>query len=376
MSEKVFRILVLNPGSNSTKVAVYENEDKIKQFSIQHSPEVIASFSSAVYDQYEYRLECIEKGLKDEGIDIHDFDAFAGRGGFFATGVKSGTYKVNDLMVEGLKHPTSEHIANIGGILAKHFADQAGVNAYVTDPTCVDEMPEIARVSGFAGFERLPKWQPLSHKATARKISRLLGVKYSEINLITAHLGGGITVAAHEKGRVIDVNNGLDGDGPFSADRPGQVPIRELIRYCFDSGKTKEEVIKTFISKGGLYSYFNTVSTIEIEKMAADGNKRAALILDAMAYCIAKEIGSDATVLKGQVDAIALTGGIANSHYITSRIKERVRFIAPVFIYPGESEMEALALGALRDLTGEEKAYDFTGPDPDCLAEAKEKIWL
>jgi butyrate kinase len=220
-------------------------------------------------------------------------------------------------------------------------------------------MEPIAKVSGFEGIERLPKWQPLSHKATGRKLAHDLGKKYDEINIITAHLGGGITVAAHEKGRVIDVNNGLDGDGPFSADRPGQVPIRELIRYCFDKGLTKEEVTKLFISKGGLYSYFGTVDAKAISDTAEGGDKKADLILSAMAYTIAKEISSDAAVLKGKVDAIGLTGGIAYSKYVTSRICERVSFIAPVFIYPGESEMEALAQGALRDLTGEEKAMVF-----------------
>ena len=189
----------------------------------------------------------------------------------------------------------------------------------------------------------------------------MLGKDYSECNLIIGHLGGGITVGAHQRGRVIDVNNGLDGDGPFSVDRPGQLPIRELIRYCYDSGKTKEETIKTFISKGGLFSYFGTVNAVQIEKSALSGDPKAELIMDAMAYGIAKEIGSCATVLKGQVDAIGLTGGLANSKYVTSRIIERVNFIAPVYLFPGELEMEALALGALRILRGEETAILYEG---------------
>lgn len=359
--EKVYRILTLNPGSNSTKVAIFENEQKIDQFAIQHSPEIIAKFSSAVFDQYDYRLECIEKGLREKNIDLREFDAVAGRGGFFTTAAKSGTYLVTNEMVEALKHPTSEHIANIGGILAKHFGDSVGIPAYIIDPVCVDEMQDVARLSGFDGIERLPKWQPLSHKATARKLAKELGKDYASLNLITAHLGGGITIAAHRRGQVVDVNNGLDGDGPFSADRPGQVPIRELISYCFDKGLTKEEVVKTFISKGGLYSYFGTVDAQKIEEMADNGDEKANLVLSAMAYAIAKEIGSDAAVLEGEVDAIALTGGIAYSKFVTSRITKYVKFIAPLYIYPGESEMEALAMGALRNLRGEEQALIYKG---------------
>ena len=370
----VYRILVINPGSNSTKVAIFENAEKVRQFSIHHEPEIIGSFSSAVYDQYEYRLQCLRDKLQEERIDLKEFDAVAGRGGFFTVGAKSGTYRVNDIMVERLKTPTSEHVANLGGILAKELADEAGLPAYVTDPTCVDEMTAIAKVSGFEGIERLPKWQPLSHKATARKLAEMIGRDYKDCNLIIGHLGGGITVGAHRKGRVIDVNNGLDGDGPFSVDRPGQVPIRELIRFCFDSGLTKEEVTKTFISKGGIYSYFGTVDTLEIVKRAKAGDEKATLIMDALAYVIAKEIGSNAAVLKGEVDAIGLTGGLANSKYITSRIIDRVKFIAPVYLFPGESEMEALALGALRDLTGEETAMVFSGKTSKYTQEDLERV--
>ena len=358
---ETYRILVINPGSNSTKIATYENTEKKLQFSIHHDPGIIASFSSVVYDQYEYRLKCVRDSLRQQGIRIADFDAVAGRGGFFTTGAKSGTYEVSDAMVDHLRRPTSEHVANLGGILAKELADEIGVKAYVTDPVCVDEMSDIARISGFDGIERKPKWQPLSHKATGRKLAAAIGKPYEECNLIIGHLGGGITIGAHEKGRVIDVNNGLDGDGPFSVDRPGQVPIRDLIERCFAKGATKEEVTKTFIARGGLYSYFKTVDMIQVEQMARDGNERAALILDAMAYGIAKEIGSDAAVLKGKVDAIGLTGGLANSEYLTSRIRERVSFLAPVYLFPGESEMEALALGALRCLTGEQKPLVFEG---------------
>lgn len=360
-ADGIYRILVVNPGSNSTKIAIYENKEKVRQFSISHAPEIISSFSSAVYEQYEYRMKCILEKLEEEGVDLNTVDAVAGRGGFFTAAADSGTYRVNDTMVECLRNPVSEHVANLGGILAKELADRVGVNAYITDPVCVDEMSTLAKVTGFAGTVRQAKWQPLSHKATGRHLAEELGKPYSACNLIIGHLGGGITIGAHCRGRVIDVNNGLDGDGPFSVDRPGQIPIQDMIHYCFDMGLSREEVKKLFISKGGLYSYFGTVDTISIEKKAKAGDEKAALILEALAYGVAKEIGSCAAVLKGQVDAIGLTGGLANSRFITGKIEERVRFIAPVYVFPGEFEMEALALGALRDLSGEEEAMEFAG---------------
>lgn len=357
-SPRTYRILVINPGSNSTKISVFENGREVNSFAIEHSPEIIKTFSSAVYDQYDYRMQCITEGLAEHQVDLGTFDAIVGRGGFIPP-VPSGAYRVTDQMVEDLKHPWSEHVANLGGIIAKALADPQGIPAYIVDPVCVDEMESIARVSGFDGFERRPKWQPLSHKATARRLASDLGRPYNELRIITGHLGGGITVGAHVDGRVIDVNNGLDGDGPFSADRPGTLPLCDVVSYCFDHGFTKEQVVKTFISKGGLYSYFQTVDLRQIETQANGGDEKANLVLDAMAYQIAKEIGAMATVLEGRVDGIALTGGIAHSGFVVPRIVERVRFIAPVHVYPGSLEMEALALGALRDLTGEEPAKDY-----------------
>ena len=355
---KNYRILVINPGSNSTKLAVFENTEMIEQYDIPHTAETIASFSSAVYDQYEYRLECVRKSIADNGIDLSTFDAIAGRGGF-ARIKDSGTYRVNDQMVEDLANPTAEHVANLGGILAKELGDPFGLPAYITDPTCIDEMEDIARVTGFEGMERKLKWQPLSHKATGKRLARDLGVAYEDSNFIIGHLGGGITIGAHCHGRVIDVNNGLDGDGPFSVDRPGTMPIEDIVAHCFEGGRTKEDVVKEFISRGGIYSYFGTVDTSEVAQMALDGNEKAQLILSAWAYQIAKEIGALATVLKGEVDAIALTGGVAKSNYIIDMIRERVSWIAPFYVYPGSLEMEALAAGALGDLDGSSPAKEY-----------------
>ena len=355
---KAYRILVINPGSNSTKVAIFEGAQRIDQFDIPHPVEVISSFSSAVYDQFEYRLDCLKQALAERNIDLSTFDAIAGRGGF-ARIKDSGTYRVNDQMVDDLAHPTAEHVANLGGILAKTLGDPYGLPAYITDPTCIDEMEDIARVTGFEGMERGLKWQPLSHKATARQLAADLGVAYEDSNFIIGHLGGGITLGAHVHGRVVDVNNGLDGDGPFSVDRPGTMPIKETVAYCFDGGRTKEEVVKDFISRGGIYSYFGTVDTREVEAMAHAGDQKAVLVLSAWAYQIAKEIGALATVMKGKVDAIALTGGVAYSEYIIGMIRERVEWIAPLHVYPGSLEMEALALGAIRDLDGTSPAKEY-----------------
>lgn len=357
-SNKLFRILVINPGSNSTKMAIFENSDKVDQFEIPHPADVISSFSSTVYEQFDYRLKGIQDCLLQRGIDLGTFDAIAGRGGF-ARIKDSGTYRVDDQMVYDLAHPTAEHVANLGGILAKTLADPFGLPAYITDPTCIDEMADVARVTGFEGMERGLKWQPLSHKATAHRLAADLGVAYEDSNFIIGHLGGGITIGAHVHGHVIDVNNGLDGDGPFSVDRPGTMPIKDVVSYCFDTGKTKEEVVKDFISRGGIFSYFGTVDTTEVVEKAAAGDEKASLILEAWAYQIAKEIGSLATVMKGKVDAIALTGGVAHTESIIAMIRERVGWIAPLHVYPGSLEMEALAAGALRDLDGTCPAKEY-----------------
>lgn len=356
--DKTYRILVINPGSNSTKLAIFEDDMKTDQWDIPHSAEMIASFSSVVYDQYEYRLDCIRKSLEERGVDLSTFDAIAGRGGF-ARIKESGTYRVNDQMVEDLAHPTAEHVANLGGILAKTLGDPYGIPAYITDPTCIDEMADIARITGYEGMERKLKWQPLSHKATGKRLAQDMGLVYEESNFIIGHLGGGITIGAHCHGRVIDVNNGLDGDGPFSVDRPGTLPIQDLIAYCFQGNRSQEDCVKEFISRGGLYSYFGTVNASEVEDRAFSGDEKAILILEAWAYQIAKEIGALATVMKGDVDAIAITGGLARSQYISDMIRKRVEWIAPFQIYPGTLEMEALAGGALHDLDGTAPAKDY-----------------
>lgn len=355
---KEYKVLVINPGSNSTKMATFVGAQCVDQFDIPHPMEVISSFTSEVYEQFQYRLTCIREAIEQRGIDLSTYDAIAGRGGF-ARIKDSGTYRVNEQMCDDLAHPTAEHVANLGGILAKTLGDPFGLPAYITDPTCIDEMADVARVTGFEGMERGLKWQPLSHKATAHKLAEDLGVVYEDSNFIIGHLGGGITIGAHCHGRVIDVNNGLDGDGPFSVDRPGTMPIKEVVAYCFDGGRTKEQVVKDFISRGGIYSYFGTIDTREVQNKALAGDEKAQLILEAWAYQISKEIGALATVMKGKVDAIALTGGVAHSEYIMNMVRERVEWIAPLHIYPGSLEMQALALGAVHDLDGTSPAKDY-----------------
>lgn len=353
----IYHILTINPGSTSTKIALFENDKKTKQINITHPAELMKNFSSVVFEQFSFRLETILGELKQANIDLHQLHAVVGRGGFVKP-VPSGTYLVNKQMVKDLKKPWSEHAANLGGLIAKNIADRVGIPAFIVDPVCVDEMEDIARVSGLAGIERKAKWQPLNHKATARKLAKDLQVDYNDVNFIIGHMGGGITVGAHQKGKVIDVNNGLDGDGPFSPERTGTLPLGDLITLCFSGEYTQEQVKKLLIGKGGLVSYFQTNDVREIEKKAST-DKKAKLILGAMAYQIAKEIGVCAAVLKGKVEAIALTGGLAYSKVLTENIIESVNFIAPVHIYPGEHEMEALAEGALRVLNGSEKAKEY-----------------
>jgi butyrate kinase len=352
-----YNILTINPGSTSTKIALFENDQKIKQIQIAHPAEIIKKFSSVVVEQLPFRLEAILSNLEQEDIHLHQLHAVAGRGGFVRP-IPSGTYLVNDQMVKDLRNPWSEHASNLGGLIAKNIADRVGIPAFIVDPVCVDEMEDIARISGLAGVERKAKWQPLNHKAVARKLAENLQVDYNDANFIIAHMGGGITVGAHQKGKVIDVNNGLDGDGPFSPERTGTLPFGDLITLCFSGKYTQEEVTKLVIGNGGLVSYFQTSDVREIEEKACK-EKKAKLILQAMAYQIAKEIGACATVLKGKVDAIALTGGLAHSRMLTENIIERTGFIAPVHLYPGEYEMEALAQGAFRVLSGIEQGGEY-----------------
>lgn len=290
---------------------------------------------------------------------MSSLSGIVGRGGLLKP-IEGGTYDVNENMLKDLKIGVQgEHASNLGGIIAYEIGREVGIKAYIVDPVVVDELMDVARISGLKEIERRSIFHPLNHKAVARRHARKMKTKYEDMNLIVVHLGGGISVGAHEKGKVIDVSNALDGEGPFSPERAGSLPVGDLIKLCY-SGKYSYEEMKNMIKgKGGMVSYLNTNNGLEVSERIESGDEYAKLIYYAMAYQVAKEVGSCAVALKGKVDGILLTGGIAHDEMFTSWIEDRVNFISDVYIYPGEDELTALAEGGLRVLRGEEKAKEY-----------------
>ncbi len=355
---ETFRILAINPGSTSTKIAIYDNEKEVFETTIRHSNEEIEPFDK-IFDQYDFRKNVILSTLNDNGINLTKLSAVVGRGGLLKP-IKGGTYKVDDAMLEDLKVGVlGEHASNLGGIIANEIASQLNIPAFIVDPVVVDEMQEVARVSGMPEISRKSIFHALNQKAVARRYADEKNKKYEEVNVIVAHLGGGISVGAHEMGRVVDVNNALDGEGPFSPERSGGLPVGDLAKMCFSGEYSHADIKKLIKGKGGLVAYLNSNDGREVVQMIEKGDKKAELIFKAMAYQVSKEIGSCATVLKGKVDAVILTGGLAYGKMLTDWIEESVSFISDVVIYPGEDEMSALALGGLRVLRGEEDAQKY-----------------
>lgn len=351
-------ILVINPGSTSTKTAVFKGTVNFKQISLTHSQEELDEFEK-ITDEYEYRKNAILNWLKEEGISQGDIQAVIGRGGLLRP-MPSGTYKVTEAMIEDLRIGIQgEHASNLGGIIARAIADENGVEAYIADPVAVDEFEDIARISGLPEIERKSLVHALNIRAVSRRVAASMGKSLEEVNLITAHLGGGISIAPLKMGRIVDVNNSNDG-GPFTPERCGTLPVCELIKLAYSGRYSYKELKNKLTKKGGLLAYLGTKDAREVEKMILEGNEHAGLIYDAMAYQIAKDIGASATVLYGNVDKIILTGGLAYSKMLMNKIAERVKFIAPVEIVPGEDEMQALAEAAERVLTGQEipKMYE------------------
>lgn len=347
-----FKLLAINPGSTSTKIAVYENENELFVKNIKHSAEEIAKFPT-IASQFQYRKEIILSELKEAGYDVKSFNAIVGRGGLIKP-IESGIYEVNAAMIKDLQQPVmGEHASNLGGLIADNIIKEinTGAKAYIADPVVVDEMEPIARISGHPAFERVSIFHALNQKAIARTYALEVGKRYEDLNLIVAHLGGGVSVGAHQKGRVIDVNNALDGDGPFSPERSGSLPTGSLVELCF-SGKPKAEIKKMIKGAGGMVAYLGTNDAYQVELTAVKDPKWA-LIQEAMCYQIGKEIGSMAAALHGKVDAILVTGGIAYGKVVTDYITDMVKFIAPVKIYPGEDEMRALAMNGLMVLKGD-----------------------
>lgn len=348
-----YKILVINPGSTSTKVALFSNEQLLFEKKIGHSSQELSNFNKII-DQYRFRQDIILSFLKEKGINLSTLHAVVGRGGLLRP-IASGTYRINEKMLEDLRSGAmGEHASNLGGLLAYGIAGNLSIPSYIVDPVVTDEMKPVARISGMPEIPRISILHALNQKAIARKAALDLGKKYEKLNFIVAHLGGGISVGVHYKGKVIDVNNALNGEGPFTPERSGGVPVGSLVELCFSGKFSKDEMMKKVKSKGGLVAYLNTNNVREVLKMINQGDKKAKLIFEAMAYQVAKEIGAGATVLKGQIDAIILTGGIAYNNDFVNMVRDRVSFLSLVMVYPGEEEMLSLCEGALRVLKGEE----------------------
>ncbi len=345
------RILVINPGSTSTKIAVYNDEKEILVNTIRHSMEELAKYPRII-DQFEFRKELVLKTLEENNIPFQ-FDAIVGRGGLLKP-IPGGVYEVNDAMLNDIMHAMRTHACNLGCLLASELAVMLpGCRAFIADPGVVDELDEVARINGSPLMPRITIWHALNQRAIARRYAKEQGKHYKDLNLIVCHLGGGISVGAHQKGRAIDVPNALDGEGPFSPERAGTLPAGNLIDLCFSGKYTQAQLKKMVCGQGGLAAHLGTTDVQAIQKRIDEGDEHARLILESMIYHIAKAVGGASVALWGKVDAILLTGGIAYSEYITTRLKERVSFLAPVFIYPGEDELEALALNGLGALRGE-----------------------
>ena len=353
-----YRILVINPGSTSTKVALFEDEKELFRSSISHSEKELNSFRK-ITDQHEFRVKIIEDALEKNSIDLNTVDAVVGRGGLLHP-IPSGTYQVNNRMLEDLiKGDLGEHASNLGGIIAYDIGQEFGIPAYIVDPVVVDEMEPVARISGIPILERRSIFHAVNQKAVARKAAKAIGKKYHELNLIVGHLGGGISLGCHEKGRVIDVNNAFNGDGPFAPERAGGVPAGQIVELCYSGKYTKAEILEYLVGKAGMVAYLGTNDMRKTKEMVLEGNEKVKLIYEAMAYQVAKEIGSCAAVLKGRVDGIVLSGGLMYDEDFVKLIRERIEWIARIFVYPGEEEMKALNLGVLRVLRGKEDVKQY-----------------
>ncbi|MGM9593357.1 MAG: butyrate kinase [Candidatus Onthomonas sp.] len=350
--------LIINPGSTSTKVGVFEDETLLFEETLRHSTEEIAQYASII-DQKDFRKEIILNFLAAKDCDINSFDVIVGRGGLLKP-IPGGTYAVSDALLADLKiGPQGQHASNLGGILAREIGDQIGAPSYIVDPVVVDELTDVARVSGMPELPRRSVFHALNQKAVARRYAKEQGVKYEDLNLIVIHMGGGVSVGAHRKGQVVDVNNILDGEGAFSPERAGTVPVGDLIKLCFSGKYSQKELYKKICGNGGFNGYLGTNDAREVQKRVDAGDETAKLVQDAFYYQIAKDAGAMAAVLCGKVDQIILTGGIAYSPVTKAKLEEMIGWIAPFTVYPGEDELLALTQGALRVMRGEEAAKEY-----------------
>ena len=347
--------LIINPGSTSTKVGVFEDETLLFEETLRHPTEEIAKYASII-DQKDFRKQIILDFLKEKNCDVHSLDVIVGRGGLLKP-IHGGTYAVSDELLADLKKGVQgQHASNLGGILAREIGDAIGKPSYIVDPVVVDELTDVARISGMPELPRRSIFHALNQKAVARRYAKEHGTTYDQLNLIVIHMGGGVSVGAHCKGKVIDVNNILDGEGCFSPECAGTVQVGDLVKMCFSGKYTQQEIYKKICGNGGFNAYLHTNDARVVEKMVEEGDKFAKLIQDAFYYQIAKDAGAMAAVLHGKVDQIILTGGIAYAQLTVDKLTESLGWIAPITVYPGEDELLALAQGGLRVMTGEEEA--------------------
>ena len=366
------KILAINPGSTSTKIAIYYNTKPVFLKSIHHESGELAKFKRVV-DQYKFRKEIILQELRDSHINIELIKIIIGRGGVIRP-IESGVYSINEQMKKDLLGgKLSEHASNLGALIADDLAKEIpGCKAYIADPVVVDELQDVARIAGHPKFRRISIFHALNQKATARAYARLANRRYEDLNLVIAHMGGGISVGVHRKGRVIDVNQALDGEGPFSPERSGTLPAYALAKLCMGGKYSLDEVKRMITGEGGYMAYLKTNSAYEVELMAQESDEKARILQDALSYQTGKEIAAMCAVLHGEVDAIILTGGISHNPMVVEYIKKMVSFIAPVVIYPGEDEMHALAMNGLMVLKGEIKPKEY---DDSTMVNVKLPCW-
>ncbi len=350
--------LIINPGSTSTKIGVFEDETLLFDETLRHSTEEIAQYASIV-DQKDFRKNIIVNFLAEKNFDIKSLDFIVGRGGMLKP-IPGGTYAVTDVLLEDLKVGKSgQHASNLGGILAREIGDSVGIPSYIVDPVVVDELIPIARYSGVPELPRKSIFHALNQKAVAKRYAREIGKSYDELNLIVVHMGGGVSVGPHKNGQIIDIFNALDGDGAFSPERAGAVPAGDLVKMCFSGKYTEKEVYKKLVGNGGFNAYVGTNDMRDVEKMINDGDEKANEVREAFIFQVSKNIGAMSTVLEGKVDQIIVTGGIAYDKAVVAGLKKRCEWIAPFTVYPGEDELLALAQGGLRVMKGEEQAKEY-----------------
>ncbi|MDL2217415.1 butyrate kinase [Christensenellaceae bacterium OttesenSCG-928-M15] len=351
-------ILAINPGSTSTKIAVLQREAQSFETTIRHPAAELGAFETVI-DQFEFRKELILKALQEGGVPLASLNAVVGRGGLLRA-MKGGTYTINERMLHDLKIGINgQHACNLGGLIAHALSRELLIPCYIVDPPVVDEMDDIARLSGMPGMERESRFHTLNHRAAGHAAAKQLNKQYKDCNFVIAHMGGGISVSAHQKGRVTDTNNGVDSEGSYTPERAGTLPVRALIRMCMSKEHTYEQMCKKTVGEAGLMGYLKTNDAREVVKRVEEGDEYAKLVYEGMCYQIAKEIGAYAVVLKGEIDGICLTGGLAHDVYLTSYIRDMVEFLAPVFIFPGENELRALADGVFRVMDGQEEAKEY-----------------